>query len=87
MCNPAVPARSTIGAGYSTLAGIILDLSRGLPLHEDARFGIAAGAAALLGSGTKLCRRADVERLYNDGSCRSFRGSILRWLSWPRWGV
>ena len=69
MCNPAVPARSTIGAGYSMLAGIILDLSRGLPLHEDARFGIAAGAAALLGSGTKLCRRADVEPLYNDGSC------------------
>ena len=69
MCNPAVPARSTIGAGYSMLAGIILDLSRGLPLHEDARFGMAAGAVALLGSNTKLCRRADVERLYNDGSC------------------
>jgi hypothetical protein len=27
------------------------------------RFGMAAGAAALLG-GTQLCRRSDVERLY-----------------------
>ena len=57
------------GRGQRMLAGIVLGLSRGLPLHEDARFGMAAGAAALLGSGTKLCRRADVERLYNDGSC------------------
>ena len=46
------------------LAGIVLSLSRGLPLHEAVRFGVAAGAAALLGAGTELCRRADVERLY-----------------------
>ena len=26
--------------------------------------GMAAGAAALLGFGTELCRRSDVERLY-----------------------
>ena len=48
---------------------LVLGLLRGLPLHEDARFGMAAGAAALLASGTNLCRRADIERLYNDGSC------------------
>jgi len=46
------------------LAGIVLGLSRGLPLHGAVRFGMAAGAAALLGSGTQLCRRSDVERLY-----------------------
>ena len=62
----AVPvrARSTVGAGDSMLAGIVLGLSRGLTLHEAVRFGMAAGAAALLGSGTELCRRSDVERLY-----------------------
>jgi len=27
---------------------------------------MAAGAAALLGTGTQLCRRSDVERLYAD---------------------
>jgi 6-phosphofructokinase 2 len=31
---------------------------------DAVRFGVAAGAAALLGSGTQLCRRDDVERLY-----------------------
>jgi 6-phosphofructokinase 2 len=63
---PAVPveARSTVGAGDSMLAGIVLGLSRGLALREAVRFGMAAGAAALLGSGTELCRRTDVERLY-----------------------
>jgi len=59
-----VEARSTVGAGDSMLAGIVLGLSRGLPLREAVRFGLAAGAAALLGSGTQLCRCSDVERLY-----------------------
>jgi 6-phosphofructokinase 2 len=59
-----VEARSTVGAGDSMLAGIVLGLSRGLPLLQAVRFGMAAGAAALLGAGTELCRRADVERLY-----------------------
>ena len=59
-----VEARSTVGAGDSMLAGVVLGLSRGLPLREAVRFGMAAGAAALLGSGTQLCRRSEVERLY-----------------------
>ena len=59
-----VEGRSTVGAGDSMLAGIVLCLSREMPLREAVRFGLAAGAAALLGSGTELCRRADVERLY-----------------------
>jgi 6-phosphofructokinase 2 len=59
-----VKARSTVGAGDSMLAGIVLSLCRGLPLHEAVRFGMAAGTAALFGAGTELCRRADVERLY-----------------------
>jgi len=59
-----VDARSTVGAGDSMLAGVVLGLSREMPLREAVRFGLAAGAAALLGSGTQLCRRSDVERLY-----------------------
>jgi 6-phosphofructokinase 2 len=63
---PAIPveAKSTVGAGDSMLAGIVLGLSRGHGLGEAVRFGIAAGTAALLGSGTQLCRRDDAERLY-----------------------
>jgi 6-phosphofructokinase 2 len=63
-----VEASSTVGAGDSMLAGIVLGMSRGLPLHEAVRFGMAAGAAALFGAGTQLCRRADVERLYQSMS-------------------
>jgi 6-phosphofructokinase 2 len=41
---PAIPvtAKSTVGAGDSMLAGIVLGLSRGLPLREAVRFGMAA---------------------------------------------
>ena len=59
-----VEARSTVGAGDSMLAGIVLGRARGMALREAVCFGLAAGAAALLGSGTELCRRADVDRLY-----------------------
>ena len=69
---PAIPvqAKSTVGAGDSMLAGIVLDLNRGLPLREAVRFGMAAGAAALLGFGTALCRQTDVDRLYAQISSR-----------------
>ena len=63
---PAIPthAKSTVGAGDSMLAGIVLGLCRGLGLLDAVRFGIAAGTAALLGDGTQLCNQSDVERLY-----------------------
>ncbi len=59
-----VKVESTVGAGDSMLAGMVLALSRKASLPEAVRFGMATGAAALLGSGTQLCRPADVERLY-----------------------
>ena len=59
-----VAARSMVGAGDSVLAAIVFGLCREMPLRDAVRFGMAAGAAALLGSGTQLCRRDDVERLY-----------------------
>lgn len=59
-----VTSKTAVGAGDSMLAGILVGLTRGLSLGEAARFGIAAGTAALLAAGTQLCRREDVERLY-----------------------
>jgi 6-phosphofructokinase 2 len=61
---PIVPIRSKIGAGDSTVAGITLGLVRGLPLLEAVRFGVAAGAAAVMSPGTDLCNRQDTERLF-----------------------
>ncbi len=61
---PIVPIKSKVGAGDSMVAGIVLSLARGLSLGEAVRFGVAAGAAAAMTPGTELCRREDVERLY-----------------------
>lgn len=62
---PTVPVRSRIGAGDSTVAGIALALTRGEPIARATRFGVAAGAAAVMTPGTELCRRDDVERLFS----------------------
>jgi len=64
LAAPAVPVKSSVGAGDSMVAGIVLALSRGRSLREAVRFGVAAGAAAVMNPGTALCRREDVERLY-----------------------
>jgi 6-phosphofructokinase 2 len=61
---PDVPARSRVGAGDSTVAGFVLALTRGLDVVEAARFGVAAGTAAVMTPGTELCRREDAEALY-----------------------
>ncbi len=62
--SPTVPVRSTVGAGDSMLAGIVLRLQQGAGLRDAVRFGVAAGAATVMNPGTELCRRPDVERLY-----------------------
>lgn len=61
---PSVQVESKIGAGDSTVGGLVLALTRGLALVEAARYGVAAGAAAVMSPGTQLCRREDTERLY-----------------------
>lgn len=61
---PTVHIRSKVGAGDCTIAGFVLALSRGWAEREVLAFGVAAGAAAVTTPGTELCRRGDVERLY-----------------------
>jgi len=60
---PRVEIRSTVGAGDSAVAGLVLKLSQGYGIEEACRWAAAAGTAAALTPGTELCRRADVERL------------------------
>lgn len=62
--TPTVPIRSRVGAGDSTVAGLVLALMRGDTLRDAALYGIAAGAAAVMTPGSRLCRRSDVEHLY-----------------------
>ena len=63
---PTVPIKSKVGAGDSMVAGIVLALERGESLEKAVRFGVAAGAAAVMTPGTELCRKEDTERLYAD---------------------
>lgn len=62
----AIPVRgvSGVGAGDAMVSAIAVGLSRGWPLSESVRFGIAAGAAMTLTPGTEPCTRADTERLF-----------------------
>jgi 6-phosphofructokinase 2 len=60
---PEVEVCSTVGAGDSTIAGLVLKLKEGVGLEEACRWATAAGTAATLTPGTELCRREDVEKL------------------------
>ncbi len=61
---PNVPVRSSVGAGDSFTAGMILGLSRGDAPEEAFARGIATGAAAVMNYGTAHLLPADVEALY-----------------------
>jgi len=65
---PTVKQKSTVGAGDSMVAGIVLALSRGDDLRDVVKRGVAAGTAATMTAGTELCRNEDVE-------------AILEWLN------
>lgn len=62
--SPTVPINSRVGAGDSMVGGLVLALTRGLDLDDAVRFGVAAGAAAVMTPGTELCRREDTEALF-----------------------
>lgn len=62
---PAVIRKSTVGAGDSMVAGMVLSLSRNKSLIETVQYGVAAGTAATMNPGTELCRLEDAEHLYN----------------------
>lgn len=63
---PLVKRISTVGAGDSMLAGIVQSLITGKSIIEATAFGVACGTAATMNAGTELCRREDVDRLYDD---------------------
>jgi 6-phosphofructokinase 2 len=62
---PSVPIQSKIGAGDSMVGGIVWSLAEGRSIEEATRYGIAAGAAAVMTPGTELCRLEDTQRLYD----------------------
>ena len=55
---------SAVGAGDSFLGGMVWALAGGRDMPDAFRYAVASGSAALLSTGTGLCRWQDVEQLY-----------------------
>jgi len=61
---PSVKPVSTVGAGDSMVAGIVLSLSKGCAFSDAVRYGVACGSAATLHPGTSLCKKEEVEDIF-----------------------
>jgi 6-phosphofructokinase 2 len=61
---PNVKKISTVGAGDSLLAAMVLKLSEGASASEAAHYGVAAGSASIMSSGTNLCAKDETDRLF-----------------------
>jgi 6-phosphofructokinase 2 len=61
---PTVHKRSTVGAGDSMVAGMVLRLTQGHDLKDVVCYGVASGTAATLNEGTALCNKEDTDHLY-----------------------
>lgn len=59
-----VTAKSAVGAGDSFVAAMTLALARGRSRREAFVHGVAAGTAAVMTPGTELCRREDVDSMF-----------------------
>jgi 6-phosphofructokinase 2 len=62
---PSVKKKSTVGAGDSMVAGIVLQLSKGKNIQEAFLYGVASGTAATINAGTELCHKQDADKLYS----------------------
>ncbi|MCM7414281.1 6-phosphofructokinase II [Enterobacter hormaechei] len=60
---PPMKSQSTVGAGDSMVGAMVLKLAQGASLLEMARHGVAAGSAATINQGTRLCSLADTQKI------------------------
>jgi len=63
--SPKVTVKSRIGAGDSTVAGIVLGLTKNMDIKEAVMFGISCGASTVMSPGNELCQKSDVDRIFN----------------------
>ncbi|MEG7506822.1 PfkB family carbohydrate kinase, partial [Enterobacter hormaechei] len=61
--QPPMKSQSTVGAGDSMVGAMVLKLAQGASLLEMARYGVAAGSAATINQGTRLCSLADTQKI------------------------
>jgi 6-phosphofructokinase 2 len=78
---PEVKAKSAVGAGDCTIAGLALKLGAQEPLTRACRLAVALGTAAVLTPGTELARRADVEELLPQIKVRNITSQLKKAIS------
>lgn len=61
---PPIKSQSTVGAGDSMVGAMTLKLAEGATLEEMVRYGVAAGSAATINQGTRLCSRENTQKIY-----------------------
>ena len=62
---PPIKSQSTVGAGDSMVGAMTLKLAEGAGLEEMVRYGVAAGSAATINQGTRLCSRENTQKIYS----------------------
>ena len=63
--SPKVAVKSRIGAGDSTVAGIVLGLTQDMDLKKAVMFGIFKRTVTVMSPGNELCQKSEVERIFN----------------------
>lgn len=61
---PTVFPKSTIGAGDNMLVGMLLGLAEEKTYSEMTKYRVACGTAAIMSPGTQLCKKKEVDQLY-----------------------
>lgn len=67
---PPLTVKSTVGAGDSMVAGIVLSLANSKNLIEAVKYGVACGSAATVNYGTQLCSKVDADSIYSSISLK-----------------
>jgi 6-phosphofructokinase 2 len=62
--TPKVTVHSTVGAGDSMVAGMVLGLSQHWSWKDILCYGVAAGTSATMNHGTGLCKIEEVTRIF-----------------------
>jgi 6-phosphofructokinase 2 len=62
---PDVVRKSTVGAGDSMVAGLVLFISQNKSLTEAIQYGVACGTAATMNEGSELCRKTEADKLFS----------------------
>ncbi len=60
---PAIKIKSTVGAGDSMVAGLIIGMQKKLSWREVLKYGVAAGTAATIDAGSGLCTKENIEKI------------------------